>query len=106
MKHIEKIEKLPLSKRVDENTVVSYEGYLADIINKINELVDAVGDKHTSFIQSLIQIVEGKKRVEYQSSKLIPNGNGFTNITQETYIDRGFNSALDTIIKMLREEME
>jgi len=94
MKHIEKIEKLPLSKRIDENTVESYEGYLADIINKINELVDAVGDKHTSFIQNLIQRVEGEKiDIPYAPE------------TEEIKANKITNSTLDTIIKMLKEEI-
>jgi len=105
MKHIEKIEKLPLSKRIDENTVENYEGCLADIINKINELVDAVGDKHTSFIQNLIQRVEGeRKRMDVGNigvdSVSFPSGEIWTQEKRAMW-----NSALDTIIKMLKEEI-
>jgi Tfp pilus assembly pilus retraction ATPase PilT len=51
---------------------------------------------HTSFIQNLIQRVEGE-RCQIHG----------TQYTEESdLIGKGFNAALDTIIKMLKEEIE
>jgi hypothetical protein len=96
MKHIEKIEKefeeLP-------HLYCDCSKNCPDRIYSPKDIKSFLRQSHTSFIQDLIQRVEGERKPIYRNA---------TNADAKEIFDRsmGFNSALDTIIKMLKEEIE
>jgi len=96
MKHIEKIEKLFDEKFVDKvkniNGGFAYEEMRMGEQQDPQEIRDFLRTSHTSFVTDLIQRVEGERRTDFGEK-------GFKDITY------GFNTALDTIIRLLKEEI-
>jgi len=94
MKHIEKIEKESEDLFVVGN--MRFKGLANDKLTP-DGLKSFLRQAHTSFIQDLIQRVEGERKVYAPDT------------TERLFIDPvavdGFNTALDTIIKMLKEEL-
>jgi uncharacterized protein (UPF0335 family) len=96
MKHIEKIEKEFDEKFVNEDFfTVYYKGKTSGNYFDENNLKSFLRQSHTSFIQDLIQRVEGERK---------PTDLDDFDIRTKT-LCVGFNLALDTIIKMLKEEI-
>jgi len=95
MKHIEKIEKEFDLEYIKGNLKIEREG---DGV-PFKEIKSFLRHSHTSFIQNLIQRVEGEKAI-----KSYPTANNGYN-TELTDEEKAVNSALDTIIKMLKEEI-
>jgi CRISPR/Cas system endoribonuclease Cas6 (RAMP superfamily) len=116
MKHIEKIEKkynkligkTPHDSRLIEITgrkLCALCGHPFKGDKVVEEIRTLLISSHTSFIQNLIQRVEGERGFRLYGHNVIvsqtPNcsedyANGFTT---------GFDTTLDTIIKMLKEEI-
>jgi hypothetical protein len=99
MKHIEKIESdlFELIKEGHE-AVINYE----EVDEYRAKVKSFLRSSHTSFIQNLIQRVEGERKdTEFEISADMEFGKGRV----EDY-RFGYNEALDTIIKMLKEEIE
>jgi hypothetical protein len=93
MKHIEKIEK-ELIDILKEKTVfveTDNECSITGLIYK-DKLKQSLRQSHTSFIQNLIQRVEGERKDNKENKGI-------------TEYCKVWDSALDTIIKMLKEEI-
>jgi hypothetical protein len=92
MKHIEKIEKqiLELFCGVDNGQID------CESVTEL-KLTEILRSSHTSFVTDLIKRVEEERKVYAPDT------------TERLFIDPvavdGFNTALDTIIKMLKEEI-
>jgi hypothetical protein len=99
MKHIEKIvaefdKTWCWSARLGKTDIYAIHPEIAD------DIKDFLRSSHTSFIQDLIQRVEGeRKETPYKENHTIGDEVVWT-------FEDGKNSALDTIIKMLKEEIE
>jgi hypothetical protein len=92
MKHIEKIEKefeeLP-------HLYCDCSKNCPDRIYSPKDIKSFLRQSHTSFIQDLIQRVEGEKRQEIFKDSMRRDYSSKTN--------KGYNDALDTIISLIKE---
>ena len=96
MKHIEKIEKEFDEKLLYKNPDGTRWHCMS--LDEEQKIKSFLRQSHTSYIQNLIQRVEGERR----GTKNYTNSH---DAIMHSDFDEGFNTALDTIIKMLKEEI-